>query len=170
MADRDIPPDEASTLDPAPKKTMKDFKPDKLAQRAKAVRKPEGGCVRVFVSPQWTLEYDLAASSLVVEVHQAITLASSNGEREQLMQQARSEVETWQKDGMDKSALALRVFQPLHKEEVSKAETAEQLALIIERVTDDASTFRARLPGYLVEAIEYVTSPLGEGKTEEPAA
>lgn len=166
IADRDIPPDEASTLDPAPKKTRKDFDEKKTAARDTSRRKPEGGCVRVFISPQWTLEYDLAASDLVVELHQAIQLASKSGKRAELMEAAKNEMEAWQK-GMTKTEVALRVFEPLHKKSASKAETAEQLAYIIDNAKEDPDAFRARLPRYLAEAIEYVTSPLAVDIDEE---
>lgn len=169
ITDRDIPPDEASTLDPAPKKTKKDFDAKKTSAREKSRRKPEGGCVRAFISPQWTLEYDLAASDLVVELHQAIQLASTHGERGDLMEAAKTEVEAWKQAGMSDTEIALRVFGPLHDESVSKAAAAEQLACIIDRATEEPDTFRTRLPAYLVEAIEYVTSPIGlEAEAEEP--
>jgi putative ATP-dependent endonuclease of OLD family len=85
------------------------------------------------------------------------------------MEDAKKEVEAWQGCGMAKVDVALRVFEPLHMRNVSKAETAEQLAFIIDSVTGDAAAFRARLPIYLVEAIEYVTRPLAvETKAEEP--
>lgn len=162
IGDRDVPPDEASTqLDPPPKKTQKDWEPEKLKAKEEKLREPEGGCVKVFVSPQWTLEFDLAASGLAAEVHQAVQLASRSGPRDTLMQKAREEVEAWRAKGESPTQIALRVFEPLHRKSASKAETAEQLALVIDNdVKDDATAFKERLPEYLVQAIEHVTHPL----------
>jgi putative ATP-dependent endonuclease of OLD family len=171
VADRDVPPDAAATFEPRPRKTQKDWSPEQLLARLSHLRRPEGGCVKVFVSPQWTLEFDLAANGLSVELHQAVRLASRSGDRDTHMKAARSEVEEWRSAGKSEQEIALQVFEPLYLGKASKAETAEQLALIIDKnVEDDAATFKGRLPTYLVEAIEHVTGVQAPHAATDPAS
>lgn len=161
IADRDVPPAEAAALERPPKTTQANLNEEQLKRKETRLREREGGCVRVFVSPQWTLEFDLAANGLAVELHQAVRLASTKGERDAVMDAARQEVEEWRRQSLSATEVAIRVFEPLFYGNASKAETAEQLALIIDQdLAEDRTAFASRLPAYLRDAIEYVTTPL----------
>jgi len=50
------------------------------------------------------------------------------------------------------------IFDDLYNKRASKAEMAQRLAQLIESLSDDATTFRAKLPTYLSEAIDHATS------------
>jgi putative ATP-dependent endonuclease of the OLD family len=88
-----------------------------------------------------------------------------------MIEEARAEVEAWQADDAKTADdIAVLIFTPLHKKQVSKAVVAEQLAALIEELPDDAAAFRAKLPTYLVTAIEYVTATPGAAPSGEQAA
>ncbi len=53
--------------------------------------------------------------------------------------------------------LAAFVYRPLFKKQASKAETAQQLAALLSSSGLTADQLRAKLPNYLVDAIEHVT-------------
>jgi putative ATP-dependent endonuclease of the OLD family len=74
------------------------------------------------------------------------------------MHAARAEVQIWQADPqLTPDAVALRIFEPLEKKLVSKTEVAEQLASLVAALPDNADEFRAKLPAYIVSAVEHVT-------------
>ncbi len=161
LPDRDIPPDAAAILVGEGRATEGALDAAALAEHMQSLTKDEGGTVRAFPSQQWTLEYDLARQpAFAIVVHQAIQLAKGrpNKTRAQIIEDANGEMETW-RDDQTKTAddIATLVFTPLHKRQVSKAAVAEQLAALVDALPDDAATFRAKLPTYLVAAIEYVT-------------
>lgn len=165
IPDRDIPPDAAAGLVGGDRATEGMLEAAALAAHAQNLTKHEGGTVRVIPSEQWTLEYDLARQpALAVLVHQAIQLAKGRAgkTRTQIIEEAKSEVGAWQAD-QSKTAddIAVDIFAPLHKKRVSKAATAEQLAALIEEAPDNIESFREKLPDYLVNAIDYVTTTPG---------
>jgi len=128
------------------------------------LRADAGGCVAAFPSEQWTLEYDLAhQAELAVLVYQAVMLAKRPAGRttQQIKDDAAAQVTTWRGEvGNTAETVAVHIYEPMHRKNVSKAEVAEQLAKLIEESPDNAATFRAKLPANLVAALEYVTSPL----------
>jgi putative ATP-dependent endonuclease of OLD family len=142
-------------------------------KRLASRRRNEGGTVRTFVSPYKTLEYDLAATSFAREMHLAIALAkaakSTSGPvrddaRPAIEEAAAKEFAQFQVDcAGDAFALASLVYEPLTPEnqDASKTETAQYFGELLLEARDrgelDAVTLRARLPVYLVNAIEYVT-------------
>lgn len=169
LADRDIPPDEARGLDGArPKKTASDLGEPAITARMKRLRLHEADPVRVFISDHWTLEYDLAAAGLAVELHQAVGLverrerladtAAEGAAIAEVLEARRSEVERWRGDGRSAAQIARDVFKPMYCEDVSKAEVAEQLAALL--VPLDARELESRIPRYIRDAIAYVTQPL----------
>jgi putative ATP-dependent endonuclease of OLD family len=129
------------------------------------LRKHDGGGVRTFPSEQWTLEFDLARQpGLAVTVHQAVRLARGEAgqTRDQIVHAARAEVEAWQADPqLTSDDVALRIFRPLEKNLVSKTEVAEQLASLVAALPDNGEELRAKLPAYLVSAVEHVTGGAG---------
>jgi len=170
IPDRDIPPDSAKKLIGRKRKTESEWDEDKKRRHLGNLEKDAGGCVRAFPSVQWTLEYDLARSPLCAAlVHQAAKLVKGERgkTREEIAAAATAKVKAWQAAG-DKSDddIATLVFAPMAKKSgLSKAEVAQQLAILIEKLPDDEVTFRGKLPAYIVEAIDYVTG--SDGAPEE---
>ena len=172
IADRDIPPAEAEPYlniakgEDAPR-TEGAYTPDELEDREARLKRNDGGPVKTFVSPAWTLEYDLAVHGLAAEMHAAIRLAKiaaresrldhplTDEECRQELQRAREECGRWLGEGMTPRAIAAEVYRPLYRKQASKAETAQFLARLIE--LEQPTNLRDRLPPYLVEAIDYAS-------------
>ena len=159
IPDRDIPPDAAKDL-VGNRRTEQEWSAAALAVHEQALRRHEGGPVKVFPSLCWTLEFDLALQpGLASLVHQAVQLvrAPAGQTRAQILAAAAAQVAQWQADaGRTPVSIAVEIYTPLHNRAVSKAEVAEQLARLLVELPDDAD-FGAKLPAYLVEAIQYVT-------------
>lgn len=140
-------------------------------ERLARLRSGEGGAVRYFISPQWTLEYDLARYGLAREVHAAIQIAKrakykartsteplTTEEWATALAAADQGLATLLADAAgDAAVVAAEVYRPLYKKQASKAETAEILAQLLDEDPREASALRAVLPPYLVDAINYVT-------------
>ena len=161
IPDRDIPPDCAKDL-VGDRLTEGEWEEAALAAHIQALSQHDGGNVRSFPSEQWTLEFDLARQpDLAVLVHQAIQISKGSAEltRYQITQAAQEEVDDWQA-GPDTTddEVALRIFEPVHKKQVSKTEVAEQLSYLIDRLDVAPDMFRVRLPSYLARAIDHVTN------------
>lgn len=164
IPDRDIPPDAAKQM-VGDRLTESEWEVAKKQDHEANLAKDAGGAVKAFPSPQWTLEYDLARTpQLAGLVHQAVRVAKGQRDRtrDQILVDAAAEVTAWQADAaLNADAIAAKIYEPLHKNAVSKAEVAEQLAKLIDELQDDAATFRAKVPAYLIEAIDYATSAAG---------
>jgi len=164
IPDRDIPPDAAAGMVQAGRRTEGNYTASALATHMATLRADAGGCVAAFPSEQWTLEYDLAhQAELAVLVYQAVMLAKrpAGQTTQQIRDDATAQVTTWRGEAASTAeTVAVRIYEPMHRKNVSKAEVAEQLAKLIEESPDNAATFRAKLPANLVAALEYVTSPL----------
>jgi len=178
IPDRDIPPDAASELVGDDRQTEGDLEADSLVAHMEGLKKHDGGAVRAFPSEQWTLEYDLARQpACALLVHQAVQLAKGRAgkTRDQIIEDTRGEVDAWQANqDMTADDVAVLIFEPLHKKQISKTVVAEQLAALIDSLPDDPDAFRARLPAYIAEAIDYVTATpdadTGENDNAEAAA
>lgn len=177
IPDRDIPPDAAKELIKH-RPSEGEWDAEEKAAYVTNLYKDEGGAVRAFPSEQWTLEFDLARKpGLAALIYQAVLIAkgAAGKNAEQLAERAREEIEALQAD-QSKTAedVAVHIFTPLYKKHVSKAEAAEQLAALIEKSSDTAEEFRAKLPAYLIAAIEHVTSgqapAVQEAKEPQPDA
>jgi putative ATP-dependent endonuclease of OLD family len=193
--DKDIPPEEArhDTLHgyvPAPKKGKrfgKDFKTDEMAEYVSNLIKHKGGGVEVFVSPQWTLEHDLALAGLGRELYQAVALACehkkigilSEDERQKVFEAARTEFDGFASQ-LSPAEVAVRVYEPLYERRASKAETAQILADILDPKPPQqksespatklsATELKVKLPDYLVRAIEHVTEKIPDSTSNASA-
>lgn len=172
VPDRDIPPDEARDL-VGTRKTESMFTADEKKEQAARIVEDAGGCVQVFPSEQWTLEFDLARKEgFVVLVHQAVKLARQpRQQKAEALEAATKEVGDWRAESKSVDVIATLVFEPLFKKLVSKAQVAEQLAQLIEDLQDEPAIFRQRVPGYLTRAIDYATGlSLAEKLSSEESA
>lgn len=168
LTDRDIPPLDAKDLLSATRKTENEYSAEEIAAEASAKRAKDGFPVKTFVSPCWTLEFDLAEAGLVREMNRAITRAKHTGSKTEDVLDQEAETHFATLTGSDRQK-AVSVCGPLLKagSKLSKTIVAQELASIIKLLPDTPEQFRGRLPAYLVEAIEYVTSPL-EAKKPSP--
>lgn len=169
VTDLDIPPDCASYYLPSDRKTMKDFTPEQVNEkRAKKIARAGGDPVKTFVSPHWTLEYDIAATECALDMHIAITLARlsskssfSDAEWFDAVADAIKDYEQWQLELKTVDEIAALIYKPLSKKIVSKVEASQQLAIWfkIRLATgqETRETLRTKLPEYIVKAIDYVT-------------
>jgi putative ATP-dependent endonuclease of OLD family len=158
LHDRDIPPDAAKNLI-GERSTEGELQAENIAAKLAGMRLEDGQGVQAFISEQWTLEFDLALKpALAPLLHRAIRLARYRRAAEVLIEEATAEFEQWAREAEgDPVAMAVRIFEPLHRKQVSKAEVAEQLADIIDNLEIAPDAFRAVLPNYLVDAIDHVT-------------
>lgn len=160
LLDRDIPPDQAKQLVGDRETEGEWVAADKEAYITN-LSKDAGGSVKSFASPQWTLEFDLAKDPRFAGLmHQAVQLAKGSRvkTRAQICADAVAEVAGWQADpAKSAEAIAVRIFEPLFKKYVSKAEAAEQLARLIDELSDDVRVFREKVPAYIIDAIDYTT-------------
>ena len=160
IPDRDIPPDCAKEL-VGERRTESEFDEAKKNAHMQTLARHDGGSVRSFPSDQWTLEYDLARQpALAAIVQEAVQIAKGAAGQtpNRIAEAAREQVETWQADAtLTPDDIAVRIFTPLYKKRVSKTEVAEQLAALIAGLPDGPGEFRAKLPAYIVDAIEHVS-------------
>lgn len=175
LGDRDIPPDQAR---PILRKTSKgndrptesDFTPESTAAHVEAKKaRSQGGPVRTFVSPVWTLEYDLAASGLELEIKTAVNMAMGAGQGgydfdqdaiTYARQRASAEIAQWRASGKSDEEVWVSVYEPLYSKQASKTEVAQVLAIILRaEYQGKPDVLRSRLPDYLREAIDYVAPP-----------
>jgi putative ATP-dependent endonuclease of OLD family len=174
VTDRDIPPQIASSYVPKKKNkageeipTYNDELPcEEITRLEQMKKKHNGGPVVTFVSPAWTLEYDLALAGLHQEMHIAVQLAKrarSKGnaltvsETTTVIRQATREIEGLEKRGESAESIAAYVYKPLYRKMASKAETAQYLAYCLNRTSATRERIRDLLPRYIVQAIEHVT-------------
>lgn len=161
IPDRDIPPAEAKGL-VGDRKTENELTQDEIAARLKTLRRDVGDPVDAFIADSWTLEFDLALRPELAEsVYQAVQLAKTSSRKPErlakIVQKASETYAGWTEAGLSATEIAVKIYQPVHDKEASKAEVAEQLAAILRRRNDTPEQMRDRLPPYLVHAIDYVT-------------
>lgn len=161
IPDRDIPPLEAKEL-VGDRKTENEMTLEEIASRLRTLRRDVGDPVDAFIADCWTLEFDLALQpDLAESVYQAVQLAKSSSRRPawlaKIVANASETYTGWKAEGLSAMEIAVKIYQPLHEKEASKAEVAEQLAAILQQRSDTPAQMRERLPPYLVRAIDYVT-------------
>ena len=176
IPDRDIPPDVAKAL-VGDRATEGEWEADKKIAHMKNLLKHDGGAIKAFPSEQWTFEFDLARQpGCAVIVHQAVQIAKGRAGKtsDEIATEAKTVVEAWQADETKTAAdIAVRIFEPLHKNQIAKTVVAEQLAALIDGLPDGSEDFKDKLPAYVVDAIEYVTNspaPAVPAEQAPPAA
>lgn len=179
VTDRDIPPKEAEYVrqkNPEAK-LASDFSAAEIAEREDAIKNAVSGePVKTFVSPSWTLEHDLALCGLADEVHKAVQIAKrmraadapipNETERNQIEAEAIKELAEWRSKGLTPEQIAVNIYEPVFKKNAGKPEVAHVLTEILKQPLAGPSAhgaspvpinWKAKLPSYLVEAIESVT-------------
>ena len=167
IPDRDIPPAEAKTL-VGSRRTENELTQGEIEARLKTLRRDVGDHVDAFVADSWTLEFDLALRPELAEsVHQSVQLAKTSSRKSErlamIVQKASETYAEWKEAGFSATEIAVKIYQPVHDKEASKAEVAERLAAILRQRTDTPEQMRKWLPPYLVRAIDYVTDSYESG-------
>lgn len=171
ITDLDIPSEEAKPFIGDDRRTIVNYDDAQIEQRrADLEARASGGSVRTYVSPQWTLEYDLCNHHLGIclLVHQAISLAKTskshpNGlsfdQIEGIKRSAIDEFHKWQASHLSINQISTNVYKPLSTNLASKSETAQFLAKLLEEKLSKLNPEKIiRLfPDYIIEAIDYVT-------------
>lgn len=139
-----------------------------LATRRKQLQANDGQLVKTFIADHWTLEHDLAFSGLTPEVYASAILAKNDDPlnedrktREEVLAAAgQSFADLKITAAGDQAKLAAQVYRLFHSREASKAIAAQHLAEIVDKRMSkagfDQAAFAAKLPRYIVEAINHV--------------
>lgn len=144
----------------------------------------ERQCVKVCVADRWTFEFCLARYGLFEECFEAINgskdgidaVSGSDDEKATYIQSKVSKTdfaynlaEILTKQSVVITEAAIEALEEGHREDREAREEAVEAAR-----TAFALTLKSKLPPYIVDAIEYVTAPIGEesqegGGNAEPA-
>ena len=181
ITDRDVPPAAARTPLDGLKALIGESRPTEdqltaaeLGQLLAGKQADAGDPVRAFVSPIWTLEYDLARSGYGIHLFVACKLARQKGLlsgadcEAQLPELLGAYKELCQKyQGHSKDEVACLLYAPLARNNVSKTSAAYYLAWLFRRshqkhvglgsAAAHVEHLTRRLPSYLVDALQYVT-------------
>ena len=115
--------------------------------------------IKIFLPQCWTLEYELARSSVAKKLALAVELANAEKSNKDLTQEEIDSLKTdlYKKyDHILSPAEAYEIFKPLNDNKVSKAITAHHLAELID--SNDKKAFEEdEFLKYIVKAIKYVT-------------
>ena len=120
---------------------------------------PEGD-IKLFAAKHWTLEYEIAKSSLYQEMAASVFLAKAEQAGKELtVEEAKKQAEATYKDGTNE-VVAYEIFKPINDGTVSKAIVAQYLAAIIESGDRDYKNLfeTDESLAYLTKAINHVTS------------
>ena len=158
-------------------KTIRDFRDNSqtletaLDDQRKKLKRDSGQSVQTFVADHWTLEYDLAYCGLAEHVYIAASLAMNDDslneerkQREDVVNKAKEEFTSLNLEKSDLDVLCSCIYKCFHTGSASKAVAAQHLADILLTECDqgilDKKKLRKKLPSYLVEAIDYVTTSI----------
>ncbi|WP_214691564.1 MULTISPECIES: AAA family ATPase [unclassified Exiguobacterium] len=175
ITDNDIKPDIYSSVDPEAKtQTHLDSEKSINVRRSERKAKIDGQFVKLFISPDWTLEYDIALGSLRDELLLAILQAEKIGNSDVIgLTKAKEESidkeiirlnEIWKEQNASDEEKAFYIYYHLMLEKkISKAITAQCLANILEqKMQEDKEEIKRRILGdsklqYIIQAINYAS-------------
>lgn len=148
---------------------------EKESAKLKAEYDTPDGNIKIFHSPLWTMEYDIALGSFVQLINYAsyiAQLAKSRSGRQDFtgidekkakerLRKANKIYAEWQTKGLKADEIAFKIYQRLKENRASKAVTAQWLAKIMLRYKSRISQVlrRDRQFKYIVDAIYHVTKP-----------
>jgi putative ATP-dependent endonuclease of OLD family len=175
IADRDIVPNAVEYT--GERKRENDHTPEEIQSQLASLKAENSPNVRTFVSPKWTLEFDLAHQGQGMDfvVHMGIQLAKEIKNRQrwvhpewptdeeitQIRRQSWKTLRQWRNEGLSREKIAARIYEPLEKKQASKTVVAQFMAECLKNLSLSPEKMRSRLPDYLVEAFDYVTDNPG---------
>lgn len=104
----------------------------------------DGELVKSFISDDWTFEFCLAKYGLGEEVYEAINGNTDNYDDLNANNQIR----------------AVQLYSAIESKGDGKSEVSYSLATILSKFEGHPQELKAKLPPYIIQAIEYVTEPL----------
>lgn len=130
----------------------------------------KGNKIKIFLPEKWTLEYDIACSSLYKQIDQAILVANIEKSNplqlinEDTFKETNVEIESKYKEIELTAQITYDIFRPLSKGNISKASTAQYLAEILENENKEGLKITKIFNSdpylkYLCDAIYHVTEP-----------
>lgn len=135
---------------------------DKKAYLDEIKNKSEGQYVKVYISEQWTLEYELAISGLAMDMLNVIAemraMELKESDKEKLLKKYTGEYDTYNTE----EEKASYIYSFFSKKYISKAEFAQYFSVYIEEkyIDKEDNQMEENFPKYLIDAIKYVTSAL----------
>lgn len=186
ITDRDIPPQEAKeftyevkrrvtgvveqiSLLSDNRKTEDEYSTQEIAEIvSKKKAKYGGGDVQVFLPNTWTLEYEIARSCLRNAIHKSILFALATNDLQeeiskeiskQINEQIEKDITRWKEDAKSDIEIAVEIYAPLERKQVSKAVVAQIFSRILTKSkVDVVEILKDPYLKYLVDAIKYVTN------------
>jgi len=179
LTDRDIVPDHVSYVEDKldkdgniiPRK-FQDYSPEAIGGVIdKKEKRAQGGSTQVFVSDEWTLEYDLASGGTARLMRNAVMLATKATSKDGVLNDEERQIaldraaEKWDEHKKkDAGELAALIYKPLYSGRVSKVLTAQFAAELL--ATGDygqGDELLKQLPAYLRNALLYLVPKDGDG-------
>lgn len=173
ITDRDVPPKIAKDkgLIKETRKTEMDYSKEELKQFVKDKElKYEGGDVKTFVSKRWTLEFDIAMSSLRNILFEAVKISmfTDNLEKEvieekivEIKNNCDIQIKEWITIGKTNEEIAIEIFTPIANNNVSKPVVAQVFSILLMKSNNDPELKKKVVIDeylkYLINAIKYVT-------------
>ena len=176
ITDNDIKPDRYKTKDPKVN-TKSDLEKIKSIEQRRIDKSNniDGQNVKLFISPDWTLEYDIALGKLQKELLTAVFRAEKIGNSDtfgltpEKEQQISNDIavlyKEWEKNKTSNEERAFYIYYDLVlKKKISKAIIAQCFAVILEELKEkDHEEIKSKLIsdpqlGYIVQAINYATN------------
>lgn len=180
LTDRDIVPDHVDYVpekkdkdDNAIKRKRKDYTDPEVTALVKKKRaRAEGGSTVVFVSDEWTFEYDLAASGLGRLMFDAVRLAKlakgkdgalTLAEHAKNLSESEGKWTALEAKGKNKTTMAALVYKELYEDRASKPVTSQFAAeLLATGKYGKGDELLAKLPKYLRDALLHLVPKPGD--------
>lgn len=176
ITDNDIRPQKyRDEVDPSIK-SSNDYTPEEtVVHRNKKASSLDGQGVKTFISPNWTLEYDICLGNLSKLFYKAVLRAEKiqNSDKIGLTQEKINDVnknvatdfKKWRQEGLDKPEIAFTIYySTMIKKEISKAIVAQCFADLLMQFNGRPMMRKTILSDdklkYIVDAINYATEPL----------
>jgi putative ATP-dependent endonuclease of the OLD family len=186
ISDRDIPPKEAKeytykvkrrstgieediSLVSANRKTEDEFTDEEIKKIMQdKIDRYKGGDVEVFIGNTWTLEFEIAKSTLNKLLHLAIQIALFTGNEgksfsvfnyRKISKQCEADFLAWEHQGKSLIEIAVQIYSPLERDLASKAITAQIFARLLNRSRIDMQSLISD-PNlkYLIDAIKHAAN------------
>jgi putative ATP-dependent endonuclease of OLD family len=130
---------------------LKELTETQIQEKKAKKQEFDGEFVKTFISDEWTFEFCLAKSGLSKEIYEAI-----NGN-----------TENYDKLNENNHIRAIQLYGQIEAKGDGKSEVSYALASILSKFTGRPNELKAKLPKYIISAIEYVTEPLSNDVSDE---